>query len=111
MQCAAKKRRHGISLASPPALDVPELLRWKEGIVNKLSNGVAALCKRASILLNSCPSRTIAGYVLRGSVSRRTPRSPLMRDWTAAATPTIMPSATPAARRPGGAPVTRGRRS
>jgi dihydrolipoamide dehydrogenase len=49
MQRAAKKSRHGISLASPPALDMPELVRWKEGIVNKLSNGVAALCKRAKV--------------------------------------------------------------
>src|SRR5580700_10726514 len=30
------KGRHGISLASPPSLDMPELVRWKEGIVNKL---------------------------------------------------------------------------
>src|SRR3984885_12480182 len=43
------KGRHGISLASPPSLDMPELVRWKEGIVNKLSNGVAALCKRAKV--------------------------------------------------------------
>ncbi|HEX4160532.1 MAG TPA: dihydrolipoyl dehydrogenase [Rhizomicrobium sp.] len=41
--------RHGISLSAPPALDMPELVRWKEGIVNKLSNGVAALCKRAKV--------------------------------------------------------------
>ncbi|HEY6578449.1 MAG TPA: dihydrolipoyl dehydrogenase [Rhizomicrobium sp.] len=45
----SKKGRHGISLASPPALDMPELVRWKEGIVSKLSNGVAALCKRAKV--------------------------------------------------------------
>ena len=49
MQRAANKPRHGISLQSPPSLDMPELVRWKEGIVNKLSNGVAALCKRAKV--------------------------------------------------------------
>ncbi|HLY06733.1 MAG TPA: dihydrolipoyl dehydrogenase [Rhizomicrobium sp.] len=49
MHRAAKKPRHGISLGAPPSLDMPELVRWKEGIVNKLSNGVAALCKRAKV--------------------------------------------------------------
>ncbi len=49
-----KKGRHGISLSAPPALDMPELVRWKEGIVTKLSNGVAALCKRAKV-------RTLSG--------------------------------------------------
>jgi dihydrolipoamide dehydrogenase len=49
MQRATKKSRHGISLASPPLLDMPELVRWKEGVVTKLSNGVAALCKRAKV--------------------------------------------------------------
>jgi len=49
MDRASGKRRHGISLPSPPALDMPELVRWKEGIVTKLSNGVAALCKRAKV--------------------------------------------------------------
>src|SRR6202035_5555248 len=52
-RAANKKGRHGISLAAPPALDMPELVRWKEGIVNKLSNGVAALCKRAKVRLLS----------------------------------------------------------
>src|SRR2546423_2176955 len=46
-RAAGKKHRHGISLAAPPALDMPELVLWKEAIVSKLSNGVAALCKRA----------------------------------------------------------------
>jgi dihydrolipoamide dehydrogenase len=49
MQRAAKKSRHGISLGSPPSLDMPGLVRWKEGIVSKLSNGVGALCKRAKV--------------------------------------------------------------
>ena len=45
----AKKGRHGITLSDAPALDMPELVRWKEGIVTKLSNGVGALCKRAKV--------------------------------------------------------------
>lgn len=44
-----KKGRHGISLSAPPLLDMPELVRWKDSIVTKLSNGVAALCKRAKV--------------------------------------------------------------
>lgn len=48
-RAAGKKGRHGISLASAPTLEMPELVRWKEGIVAKLSNGVAALCKRAKV--------------------------------------------------------------
>jgi dihydrolipoamide dehydrogenase len=49
MHRAAKQARHGISLASAPSLEMPQLVRWKEGIVNKLSNGVAALCKRSKV--------------------------------------------------------------
>ena len=49
MHRAHGKGRHGISLSGPPALDMLELVRWKEGIVSKLSNGVAALCKRAKV--------------------------------------------------------------
>jgi dihydrolipoamide dehydrogenase len=40
---------HGVSLPLPPALDMPELVRWKEGIVHKLNTGVAALLKRAKV--------------------------------------------------------------
>jgi len=43
------KGRHGISLASAPVLDMPALVRWKEGIVHKLNAGVAALLKRANV--------------------------------------------------------------
>jgi len=46
---AMGKGRHGISLGSGPALDMPDLVRWKEGIVGKLSGGVAALLKRAKV--------------------------------------------------------------
>jgi len=41
--------RHGISLKAQPTLDMPELVRWKEGVVKKLNTGVAALLKRAKV--------------------------------------------------------------
>jgi len=49
MAHAAGKPRNGISLKSPPALDFAETVKWKEGIVNKLNSGVAALLKRAKV--------------------------------------------------------------
>ncbi|HEY1612556.1 MAG TPA: dihydrolipoyl dehydrogenase [Rhizomicrobium sp.] len=49
MHHASRKTRHGISLAAPPALDMPALVTWKEGIVAKLNGGVAALLKRAKV--------------------------------------------------------------
>jgi dihydrolipoamide dehydrogenase len=50
MTCAASdKGLHGIRLASPPSLDMPELYKWKEGVVKKLNTGVAALLKRAKV--------------------------------------------------------------
>lgn len=48
-RAAGKKGRHGISLSAPPALAMPELVHWKEQLVTRLSNGVAALCKRANV--------------------------------------------------------------
>ncbi|HEY4125953.1 MAG TPA: dihydrolipoyl dehydrogenase [Rhizomicrobium sp.] len=41
--------RHGISLASSPSIDFAETVRWKEGVVDKLNSGVAALLKRAKV--------------------------------------------------------------
>jgi len=41
--------RHGISLGAPPAIDFAETVRWKEGVVDKLNSGVAALLKRAKV--------------------------------------------------------------
>src|SRR3984957_10108472 len=46
---ATGKGRHGISLGARPALDMPQLVHWKEGIVDKLSGGVAVLLKRAKV--------------------------------------------------------------
>src|SRR4029077_20520881 len=48
-RASGTKGRHGISLVSSPKLDMRELVRWKEGIVTKLSTGVATLCKRAKV--------------------------------------------------------------
>ena len=39
----------GISLASAPEIDFAETVRWKEGIVRKLNNGVGALLKKAKV--------------------------------------------------------------
>lgn len=48
-RAADGKGRHGVSLKCAPALDMPELVRWKEGIVRKLNTGVAALLKKAKV--------------------------------------------------------------
>jgi dihydrolipoamide dehydrogenase len=40
---------HGIRLATPPSLDMAELVKWKDGVVKKLNTGVAALLKRAKV--------------------------------------------------------------
>lgn len=45
----AEGGRLGISLASPPQLDFAGTVRWKEGIVNQLNNGIAGLLKRAKV--------------------------------------------------------------
>src|SRR6201996_2803514 len=47
----------GISLKEPPSLDLAGTVRWKEGIVDKLSFGVAALLKRAKV-------RTVQGWAV-----------------------------------------------
>ena len=46
---AGGKSRHGISLSAAPALDMPALVQWKEGIVRKLNTGVGALLKKAKV--------------------------------------------------------------
>jgi dihydrolipoyl dehydrogenase len=46
---AAAKATHGISLKAAPAVDFADTVKWKEGIVDKLNNGVAALLKRAHV--------------------------------------------------------------
>lgn len=46
---AAKKPRFGISLSSPPKLDLAETVTWKDSTVKRLNTGVAALLKRAKV--------------------------------------------------------------
>jgi dihydrolipoamide dehydrogenase len=46
---AMAKPRHGISLATQPAIDFAETVKWKDGVVDKLNGGVATLLKRAKV--------------------------------------------------------------
>lgn len=48
-RAASAKGLHGIKLASPPSLDMAELVAWKETVVKKLNTGVGALLKRAKV--------------------------------------------------------------
>jgi len=48
-RASSAKGLHGIKLASPPSLDMAELVAWKETVVKKLNTGVAALLKRAKV--------------------------------------------------------------
>lgn len=46
----AQKEGHlGIRISGEVSLDLPETIRWKDGIVDKLSGGVTALLKRAKV--------------------------------------------------------------
>jgi dihydrolipoamide dehydrogenase len=49
MAGAVGGNRFGISLAAPPSLDFAATVRWKDGIVAKLSTGVGTLLKRAKV--------------------------------------------------------------
>lgn len=49
MAAAHRKSRFGISLGSAPVLDFAETVGWKEGIVDKLSGGVAGLLRKAKV--------------------------------------------------------------
>jgi dihydrolipoamide dehydrogenase len=63
----------GISLSAEPGLDLSETVRWKDGVVNRLNEGVAGLLKRAKVQVisgwasftdaKSCVVRTAAGEV------------------------------------------------
>jgi dihydrolipoamide dehydrogenase len=46
---AAGAGKLGISLACKPQLNLGETIRWKDGIVNRLNEGVAGLLKRAKV--------------------------------------------------------------
>jgi dihydrolipoamide dehydrogenase len=45
---AAGRTPFGLT-AGPPALDFPKAVEWKDGIVGRLTNGVAALLRRAKV--------------------------------------------------------------
>ncbi len=49
MRHATGKGRHGLKLASAPAVDFAETVKWKEAIVNRLNTGVTGLLKRAKV--------------------------------------------------------------
>ncbi|MEI9989192.1 MAG: dihydrolipoyl dehydrogenase [Rhizomicrobium sp.] len=49
MAHAAKAPLNGISLASAPAIDFAETVKWKDGVVKRLNTGVAGLLKRAKV--------------------------------------------------------------
>lgn len=49
MAKAARAPRFGISLPSQPKLDLAATMAWKDGVVDKLNGGVAALLKRANV--------------------------------------------------------------
>ena len=49
MARASAKGLHGISLKAQPAVNFADTVKWKEGIVDKLNNGVATLLKRAKV--------------------------------------------------------------
>ena len=49
MMQASAGPRFGISLAHPPQLDIAGTMRWKDGIVDQLSGGVAGLLERARV--------------------------------------------------------------
>jgi dihydrolipoyl dehydrogenase len=63
----------GITVAQPPTLDLATTVAWKDGIVERLSNGVAGLLKRAGVRVvegwvtfsdaRSCTVETAAGPV------------------------------------------------
>ncbi len=46
---AAKGGDMGISLSAAPSLDMSGVVRWKDGVVDKLSGGVAGLLKAAGV--------------------------------------------------------------
>lgn len=55
LQQLASTPHAGIALKSAPTFDLPAAVQWKDGIVDKLSSGVAGLLKKAKV-------RVIAGH-------------------------------------------------
>ena len=73
MAGAVGKGSLGIALKDPPSLDLGQTVAWKDGIVGRLSNGVAGLVQRAKVRVvegwakfidaKSCTVDTAAGPV------------------------------------------------
>ncbi|MBI1186572.1 MAG: dihydrolipoyl dehydrogenase [Alphaproteobacteria bacterium] len=55
MRAAADGARFGLQLKAQPDIDFKKTIAWKEGVVDKLNGGVAALLKRAKV-------RVISGW-------------------------------------------------
>jgi dihydrolipoamide dehydrogenase len=49
MTAAASHGHMGLRLKAAPELDLAETMRWKDGVVDTLNNGVAGLLKRAKV--------------------------------------------------------------
>jgi dihydrolipoamide dehydrogenase len=49
VSAASGKGKLGISVSGTPQLELSETVRWKDGIVNRLNEGVAGLLKRAKV--------------------------------------------------------------
>lgn len=70
---AAEGGRFGIHLGAAPQIDLAETVAWKDGVVDRLNGGVAALLKRAKVKVvegwakfsdaKSCAVETSAGVV------------------------------------------------
>jgi dihydrolipoamide dehydrogenase len=74
MARAAGEAGHlGIRLDAPPRIDLAETMRWKDGVVDRLTGGVAALLRRAQVRVlkgwasfadaRSCTVETAQGLV------------------------------------------------
>lgn len=46
---ASPSGSHGLFLSAPPALDMGAVVRWKDGVVDRLNGGVATLLKRSKV--------------------------------------------------------------
>ena len=45
----AAMTKFGINVSAPPTLDLAQTMRWKDGVVSRLNQGVAGLLKRAKV--------------------------------------------------------------
>lgn len=68
-QATASKALPGLFLPSPPVLDMAELVKWKDGVVNRLNGGVATLLKHAKV-------RVIEGWAVFSDAKTCTVETP-----------------------------------